>query len=150
MKTIGTCKDCKWWNGQETSDGRIGICKVPIKARDGAWSPPDYGCIHWESKSKSLDNYPTKTKQDLEIEDLKRENDAAFQRIQELSNFLVSLGYDPTAKGKASENDEIWLIWIREFPKIGEDVGNGWICVECETSHTDQRKIKVRKYKPIE
>lgn len=43
-------------------------------------------------------NYPTRTAQDLEIADLKRENNAAFQRIQELSAALFDLGYDPTAK----------------------------------------------------
>lgn len=43
-------------------------------------------------------NYPTRTAQDLEVADLKRENNAAFQRIQELSAELVRLGYDPTAK----------------------------------------------------
>jgi hypothetical protein len=36
----------------------------------------------------------------LEIADLKRENNAAFQRIQELSAELVRLGYDPTSKRK--------------------------------------------------
>lgn len=43
-------------------------------------------------------NYPTRTAQDLEIADLKRENNAAFQRIQELSAALFDLGYDPTAR----------------------------------------------------
>ena len=43
-------------------------------------------------------NYPTRTAQDLEIADLKRENNAAFERIQELSAELVRLGFDPTAK----------------------------------------------------
>ena len=43
-------------------------------------------------------NYPTLSQKDLEIADLKRENDAAFQRIQELSEALFRLGYDPTSK----------------------------------------------------
>lgn len=48
-------------------------------------------------------NYPTRTAQDLEIADLKRENNAAFERIQELSEALFNLGYDPTAKRKPCE-----------------------------------------------
>jgi hypothetical protein len=54
---------------------------------------------YWENiKLPPLsDNYPTRTAQDLEIADLKRENNAAFQRIQELSDALYQLGYDPTA-----------------------------------------------------
>lgn len=43
-------------------------------------------------------NYPTRTAQDLEIADLKRENNAAFELIQELSKALVKLGFDPTSK----------------------------------------------------
>ena len=43
-------------------------------------------------------NYPSRTPQDLEIADLKRENNAAFELIQELSEALVALGYDPTSK----------------------------------------------------
>lgn len=46
-------------------------------------------------------NYPTRTAQDLEIADLKRENNAAFERIRELSEELVRLGVDPTAKEKS-------------------------------------------------
>jgi len=45
-----------------------------------------------------VENYPTRSAQDLEITDLKRENNAAFERIQELSLALFDLGYDPTAK----------------------------------------------------
>lgn len=41
------------------------------------------------------ENYPIRTAQDLEIADLKRENNAAFERIQELSEALFNLGYDP-------------------------------------------------------
>lgn len=41
-------------------------------------------------------NYPTKSIQDLFIEDLQRENDAAFERIQKLSKALLELGFDPT------------------------------------------------------
>jgi hypothetical protein len=48
----------------------------------------------------SSSNYPTRTAQDLEIADLKRENNAVFERIQELSAELVRLGFDPTAKRK--------------------------------------------------
>ena len=44
------------------------------------------------------ENYPSRTPQDLEIADLKRENNAAFELIQELSAALVALGYDPTSK----------------------------------------------------
>jgi hypothetical protein len=60
--------------------------------------------IDYQNKAAKLgrtifdDNYPTRTAQDLEIADLKRENNAAFERIQELSAELVRLGFDPTAK----------------------------------------------------
>lgn len=47
-------------------------------------------------KAFDLPNYPAKSAQDLRIEDLERENEAAFQRIQELSRALVDLGFDPT------------------------------------------------------
>jgi len=43
-----------------------------------------------------LGNYPTKTAQDLIIEDLQRENDAALEKIQQLSRALFDLGFDPT------------------------------------------------------
>jgi len=43
-----------------------------------------------------LGNYPTKTAQDLIIEDLQRENDAALEKIEALSRALVDLGFDPT------------------------------------------------------
>lgn len=63
---------------------------------------PHFSCVHFGSRDKShhfpSENYPTLTAQDLEIEGLKRENDAAFQRIQELSAEIARLGYDPTAK----------------------------------------------------
>jgi hypothetical protein len=67
---------------------------------------------YWENiKLPPLsDNYPTRTAQDLEIADLKRENNAAFQRIQELSDALYQLGYDPTAKVKAREYEEKWIV----------------------------------------
>lgn len=41
--------------------------------------------------------YPFKSLQDRIIEDLRRENDAAFELIKDLSNALADLGYDPTA-----------------------------------------------------
>lgn len=59
----------------------------------GYWENMEYIIAH----SPSI-NYPTRTQQDLEIADLKRENNAAFQRIQELSDALYQLGYDPTAR----------------------------------------------------
>jgi hypothetical protein len=57
---------------------------------------------YWEITKRPylLANYPPRTAKDLEIADLKRENNAAFQRIQELSAELVRLGYDPTSKRK--------------------------------------------------
>ena len=45
---------------------------------------------------KQNPNYPSRTAQDLEIADLKRENNAAFEQIQKLSQMIVDLGYDPT------------------------------------------------------
>lgn len=55
----------------------------------------------WESSGVSekrpiLPNYPTRSREELRIEDLERENDDAFLKIQQLSEALVSLGYDPT------------------------------------------------------
>ena len=41
-------------------------------------------------------HYPVKSAQDLLIEDLRRENDAAFEKIEALSRALVDLGFDPT------------------------------------------------------
>ena len=41
-------------------------------------------------------NYPTKSAADLRIEDLERENDAAMEKIEQLSRALVDLGFDPT------------------------------------------------------
>jgi len=52
--------------------------------------------IFEEVSPRLVGHYPTKSAQDLRIEDLERENDAAFQRIQELSRALVDLGFDPT------------------------------------------------------
>ena len=62
MKTIGTCKDCKWSNDDGSG------CKH--SALDGAWdrqlettqvfaysdsyplsTSPDFGCIHWDAKA---------------------------------------------------------------------------------------------------
>jgi hypothetical protein len=41
-------------------------------------------------------DYPTKSVADLRIEDLQRENDAALEKIEQLSRVLVYLGFDPT------------------------------------------------------
>jgi hypothetical protein len=41
-------------------------------------------------------HYPVKSAQDLLIEDLRRENDAALEKIEQLSRALVDLGFDPT------------------------------------------------------
>ena len=114
MKIIGTCKECKHWDGENDDlSARCGELEAdvghPIK------TAKSFGCIHWEEippKPGHWDdisdgariwvddnpNYPTRTAQDLEIADLKRENNAAFERIQELSAELVRLGFDPTAK----------------------------------------------------
>jgi len=44
----------------------------------------------------SPESYPTKSVADLRIEDLQRENDAALEKIEQLSRALVDLGFDPT------------------------------------------------------
>lgn len=118
MKTIGTCAKCKWWNKPSgfTTNGK---CDNPLNKMSNhnpnGVSPQtnlrsldatpyicpgyDFGCIHFDSlKHRKKKDYPSQTPQDLEIADLKRENNAAFDRIQELSQALVRLGYDPTAK----------------------------------------------------
>jgi hypothetical protein len=57
----------------------------------------DFGCIAWQDRRRgNLPNYPSKTPEQLRIEDLERENDAALEKIVALSNALCSLGYDPT------------------------------------------------------
>ena len=113
MKTIGTCKECEWWvSPEEAYPCRVGSC-VKMKELDDDESTKfcvprsggqldtgeDFGCVHWMGDEiPETPNYPTRTAQDLEIADLKRENNAAFERIQELSAELVRLGYDPTAR----------------------------------------------------
>jgi len=83
MKTIGTCKECKWWNGE--SGDYFGDCKCPkLKSKyadkdvDDAicisadidnliesgvmedyhiGTDPDFGCVHFEiGNSRSLRN----------------------------------------------------------------------------------------------
>lgn len=49
-----------------------------------------------QQKDPEKSDYPNRTAQDLEIADLKRENNAAAERIQKLSQALCDLGYDPT------------------------------------------------------
>ncbi len=73
------CPDCNWQEYRESL-----IAKEGIKA--------------WLDLRIPRENYSLRTAQDLEIADLKRENNAAFERIQELSQALVDLGFDPTAK----------------------------------------------------
>jgi hypothetical protein len=60
MKTIGKCKDCKYWDKR---DNHWGFCDHP-KVKSANWkrddlnpsevvSPgPMFGCIHWEAKIK--------------------------------------------------------------------------------------------------
>tara|TARA_R110000737_G_C14539383_1_gene478699 strand:- start:143 stop:589 length:447 start_codon:yes stop_codon:yes gene_type:complete len=148
MKTIGTCSNCKWWKEKEVNNYRIGVCRVPVKARDGAWSPPHYGCVFWEDKHKPLDNYPIITDKDLTIADLKRENEAAFERIKELSIEMVLLGYDPTAK-KKPEPERAIIFWHGEFPNIGDHVRGEWYCVETSTG-TNGNQVIVEKLPRIE
>jgi len=112
MKTIGTCKECKFWDG-ETDDISARCGELEGYIGQPIMTDADFGCVNWESRLQSpsvnphrgsdfnefmAGNYPTRTAQDLEIADLKRENNAAFQRIEELSEALFNLGYDPTAK----------------------------------------------------
>lgn len=107
MKTIGYCEGCKWWGQPWEDHGKI-AASCPRLTRNDLWdggcrvyddSDPittekDFGCIYWEAKESGT--WPLKSEQDLKIEDLQRENDAAFERIQKLSKALVDLGYDPT------------------------------------------------------
>ena len=106
MGTCKECKECKWWKDcyesspeiYKTGDwGECGLAEFQVSL--GKKTMGGFGCIHWESKDDTHSaNYPTRTAQDLEIADLKRENNAAFDRIKELSEELVRLGVDPTAK----------------------------------------------------
>lgn len=120
MKTIGTCKECKWWGDSLSEECDHRQCmsgnftgnlydekrtKEGLSYYHGVQTGPDFGCIHWEPKNPHRgsdfnefinSNYPPRTADELRIEDLKRENDAAFARIKELSQMIVNLGYDPT------------------------------------------------------
>lgn len=110
MKTIGTCENCEFYN---TGTNIAGYCKNEkndddYTGEDGArprdaecyaaciTPGKDFGCVHWQDKRPPLANYPTRSRLELENEDLRSENDAAFQKIQQLSEALVALGYDPT------------------------------------------------------
>jgi len=105
MKTIGTCENCEHWtdcaiaNPELYKPGEYGDC--------AKWNPVvnvkrvtlgAFGCIHWQDKGRKPDlpNYPTKTPEQLRIETLERENDAAFEKICQLSKALAEFGIDPT------------------------------------------------------
>ena len=62
-------------------------------------------------------NYPTLSPKDLQIIDLKRENDAAFDEIVRLSKMIVDLGYDPT---QSPINDPSVNLGISDV-SIGDD-----------------------------
>ena len=97
MKTIGYCEGCKWWIPIPIM-GNAGVCKH-MEAMYDFTTRKSYGCIHWEPKeSRTSEHFPLKSEQDLKIEDLQRENDAAFLEIQRISRIIVGLGYDPTQK----------------------------------------------------
>lgn len=65
MKTIGACKDCKWWEKDEHWGDNVGICqsqKIADPAIDAQafqctdkyediLTGPDFGCVHWEEKA---------------------------------------------------------------------------------------------------
>lgn len=83
--------------GQPLAQHLIGTCLVVgerQKERLRVFAEA-HGWLVWKEDEAS-EKWPIKTAQDLKIEDLQRENDAAFERIQKLSAALVSLGYDPT------------------------------------------------------
>ena len=71
---------------------------ISINAGDDDSKPEGDDLISIEDIPADVFNYPLRTAHDLEIADLKRENNAAFDRIKELSEELVRLGVDPTAK----------------------------------------------------
>jgi len=141
MRTIGTCKDCRFWNKVDSDDSNsneechhkaFGIDyykdhqSVELGAYDDSYpitTPPNFGCIHWTPKPgfnpdwqeqavrrsefhQPNPNYPSKTKEQLRIEDLERENDAALEKIVALSNALCELGFDPTQITKSPEHPE--------------------------------------------
>lgn len=110
MKTIGTCKDCKWW-GDDGKKG-IGVCNhealginyytepltPEVIAYDDSYpleTREDFGCVHWEGKNANP-NYLAKSDAELLNEDLQRENDCAAEKIRRLSEALYELGVDPT------------------------------------------------------
>ena len=56
-----------------------------------------FGCIHWQGKPSPIrPGCPSKTQEQLRIEDLEAENDAALEKIAKLSLAIYELGYDPT------------------------------------------------------
>ncbi len=63
--------------------------------------------IEKDENPKSGDpHYPVKAAADIRIETLQRENDAAFEKIRQLSRALVDLGYDPTQLPEIEESDD--------------------------------------------
>ena len=103
MKTIGRCENCNNWRDSIPVDSDIrkpvsvGKCKISDdKISLGDWALSKFGCIYWEDNHNPHPDYPAKSVQDLRIEDLERENDAAFIKIQELSRALAAQGIDPT------------------------------------------------------
>lgn len=61
--------------------------------------PPMIGAVYQkeqEPRKPDLPNYPTKTAEQLQIETLERENDAAFEKIVKMSRALADFGIDPT------------------------------------------------------
>jgi len=90
-------------------------------------------------------NYPTLSEKDLRIADLERENEAAFERIQELGAELVRLGFDPTAKTQTA--DSVWIA-CEILPGIGDEIAPGIYVAETYCG-TDGKKYRVQTIPPI-
>lgn len=79
MKIIGTFKDCVHWQAKEaTSPEPVDPEKFAIQS------------AHIRA------NYQLSTAEERLIDDIRAENDCAFQKIASLSEALADLGIDPT------------------------------------------------------
>ena len=105
MKTIGTCENCQFWN--QADNEPFGTCET-FENGFKMSTYQNFGCLAWKNRRHAnLPNYPSKTPAELRIEDLERENDAAFKRIEQLSRAMVALGYDPTQLGNRTAQSDI-------------------------------------------
>lgn len=79
MKTIGTCKDCVSWQAKEATSPE------PV-------DPEKFAILSAHISA----NYQLSIAEERLIDDLRAENDYAFQKIARLSKALADFRIDPT------------------------------------------------------